>query len=85
MFIFISKKNLKELECIMSKFLDDFHALLDKVTSTQNDAAAIKELQDLLTANTAADAENKATDDEQTQAILELAAKLGEAPVTPES
>ena len=75
MIIFIRNCHLKQLEKIMSKFLDDFHALLDKVTSTQNDSAAIKELQDHL-------ASNDATDEEQSQAILELAQKLGEAPPT---
>ena len=78
MFIFISKKNLKQLEAIMSKFLEDFHKLLANVTSTQNDTAAIKALQDHL-------ATNDATDEEQSQAILELTEALGTAPPTPES
>lgn len=60
----------------MSQFLDDFHALLEKVVSSQSDAVAIKELQDHLTTN-------DATDTEQSQAILELAQKLGDAPVPP--
>lgn len=78
MFIFISKKNLKLLECMMSKFLDDFHTLLANVTSTQNDTAAITALQTHL-------ATNDATDAEQSQAILELTEALGSAPPTPES
>lgn len=61
----------------MSKFLDDFHALLEKVASTQSDTAAIKELADKLT-------NNDATDAEQSQAILELAQKLGDLPAPPE-
>ncbi len=55
----------------MSKFLDDFHALLEKVTTGNgDDTAAIKALADHLT-------DNDATDVEQSAAILELTTKLG--------
>lgn len=73
MIIFIRNKHLKELEKLMSKFMDDFNALLAKVTSTQNDTAAIKALSDHLT-------ENDATDAEQSEAILALTKALGDAP-----
>lgn len=73
MIIFISNHHLKLLEKIMSKFLDDFNAALAKVVSTQNDTAAIKDLQDLMTAN-------NATDAEQSEAILALTNALGAAP-----
>lgn len=62
----------------MSKFTDDFNAALEKVASTQNDAAAIQGLKNQILAINSLNAE-------QSAALLALAQKLGEAPVTPES
>lgn len=73
MLIFISHRNLKKLEKIMSQFLDDFRAALEKVSvGTPGDPetkAAVAELQAKLTSN-------DATDAEQSTAIMELTEKL---------
>ncbi len=69
MFIFISNKHLNQLENIMSKFLDDFRAALEKVAAPGPNQAAI----DALTARLN---DNDATDADQSTAINELVNKL---------
>lgn len=73
MFIFITHKHLKTLEEMMTKFLDDFRAALEKVAAGNagdpETKAAVQELKTKL-------AENDATDAEQSTAITELVNKL---------
>lgn len=73
MIIFISKRNLKELENIMSQFLDDFRAALAKVSvGNASDPAMKQDIADLKTRLTT----DEATDDDYGIAINELVNKL---------
>jgi hypothetical protein len=73
MIIFVTKKTLKRMECIMSQFLDDFRAALEKVAvgngADEETKAAVVELKTKL-------AENDSLDAEQSTAIQELVDKL---------
>lgn len=76
MIIIINHKQLKELKKIMSKFLDDFHALLNQVATGQPGDSTTKDAIEKLQTHLE---QNDATDEEQSQAILELVKKLADS------
>lgn len=73
MFLYINDKQFERIITLMSKFLDNFRAALEKVAQGNADdaetKAAVVALQEQL-------ASNEATDEEQSTAILELTNKL---------
>lgn len=80
--IIANNKFIKELSNIMSKFLDDFRATLEKVAQGSADDAETKAAVIELKAKLA---DNDATDAEQSTAILELVNKLAvSTPPAPE-
>jgi hypothetical protein len=74
----------KQLRSIMSEFLDNARKLLERVAQGNgNDPqvkADVEELKTLVTANSAADAENKASDEEVKTLLNEILEKLASAP-----
>jgi hypothetical protein len=78
--LIVGTKQLNVWERVMSQFLDDARAILERVAQGNADTPQMKtdiaELKGLLTANTAADAENKAGDEEVKTLILEVLNKL---------
>lgn len=76
MIVFISRRTLNRLEKIMSQFLADFRASLEKVAQGGADDAETKQaVADLKTQIEA----NDAMDDEMKTAIMELVSKLAES------
>lgn len=76
MLIWISKRDLKHLECLMSKFLDDFYAALEKVAQGGSTDPETKEAVEKIKAALTA---NDALDKEQSEAIMALVDKLAES------
>lgn len=72
----VGNKQLKTLEAIMSKFLDDFRAALEKVAHGN---AMDKETKEAVAKLQAQLDSNDATDAEQSTAITELVNKLAES------
>ena len=80
MLLYINSKQLERIVDLMSQFLDDARAILERVAQGNGDLPGMKEdveaLKTMLTANTEADAANKASDEEVRTLLLEILNKL---------
>lgn len=87
MIIIISHKHLHRLEKMMSQFLDDARAILERVAQGNAGDPAMKAdieaLKTAVTANTDADTANAASDEEVKTLLTEILNKLAAAPPTP--